>query len=46
MGIEMILKNTLYNSIHKVFGCVLYSITELQDFCSGEFDISDLKYIS
>ncbi len=42
---EIITKNTFYNSIRKVLGCVLYSIAELQDFCAGEFDISDLKLI-
>lgn len=42
---EVISKNTFFNSIRKVFGCVMYSITELQDFCSGEFDITDLKFI-
>ena len=40
---EIISKNSLYNSIRKVLGCVLYSIIELQDFCSGEFDITDLR---
>ena len=42
---RVISRNTFYNSVRKVLGCVIYSILELQDFCSGEFDISDLKLI-
>ena len=42
---EVISKNTFFNSIRKVFGCVMYSIAELQDFCSGEYDISDFELI-
>jgi len=40
---KVISKNTFYKSIKKVLGCVIFSILELQDFCSGEFDISDLS---
>ncbi len=40
---KVISKNTFYNSLRKVFGCTIFSILELQDFCSGEFDISDLS---
>lgn len=42
---EVVSKNEFFNSVRKVLGCVLFSILELQDFCSGEFDVSDLKLI-
>ena len=42
---EIIVKNTFYNSIRKVLGCIIYSIIELQDFCSGEFDAGSLKIV-
>ncbi|KKL98051.1 hypothetical protein LCGC14_1828310, partial [marine sediment metagenome] len=42
---KFVSKNVFFNSIRKVFGCSEYSIFELQDFCSGEFDIGDLKLI-
>lgn len=43
---RVISRNTFYNSVRKVLGCVIYSILELQDFCSGDFDIGDLRLIS
>lgn len=43
---KFVAKNNFFNSIRKVFGCSEYIILELQDYCSGEFDIDDLKFIS
>lgn len=42
---KSISKNEFYGSIRKIHGCILYSVFEIQDFCSGDFDDSDFRLI-
>lgn len=40
---KMISRDKFFKRLRKMNGCIMYSIFEIQDFCSGEFDISDLS---